>query len=217
MTKKEYESAARVPLTGKEKLFVQEYMVDLNAPKAAERAHYSPYVGGQLMSQPNVQVAISIEMEKRLAKIEVTEDRVLTEIARLAFSNVKSFLSWSKNRIEIKDSDSITDEDAAAIASVTQDETIQASTKHGERKTVRTKFTMHNKTKALELLAKYLGMLDERIASAKVEVNMQQMSMADASMNLLALEKTLKEHNPELLKQLRSGKIISNANKPMIQ
>lgn len=78
-------------LTDQQKLFVLEYLKDLNATKAAIRAGYSPKCapsrGSKLMSQPEVRAEIQKAMDKRARKLELTTERVLEEIAAIAFAN----------------------------------------------------------------------------------------------------------------------------------
>ena len=89
---------------------VAEYLIDLNATRAAEMAGYSPktaYSQGQrLLKNVEVQRAIQAAMDKRADKLEITADRVLQEIAKLAFLDPRKFFeddgslkrSWRKHR-----------------------------------------------------------------------------------------------------------------------
>lgn len=71
-------------LTNKQKTFVQEYLVDLNASKAAERAGYSAKTAAQkgsfLLTVPEVAKAIQSEMDKRAEKTGITAEYVLNGI-----------------------------------------------------------------------------------------------------------------------------------------
>ncbi|MFB5761039.1 terminase small subunit [Paenibacillus medicaginis] len=68
-------------LTAKQKLFIKEYLVDLNATQAAIRAGYSAKTaneqGARLLANVSVQAAIQVAMDKRAAKLEITADMVL--------------------------------------------------------------------------------------------------------------------------------------------
>ena len=68
-------------LTPKQKTFVQEYLVDLNATQAAVRAGYSQKraseIGYQLLQKTTVQAAIHDAMEARQQRTEVTQDYVI--------------------------------------------------------------------------------------------------------------------------------------------
>lgn len=69
------------PLSAKQALFVKEYLVDLNATQAAGRAGYKdPNFGRQLLTKTNVAQAIEEAKAKRAAKIEVTQEYVITNL-----------------------------------------------------------------------------------------------------------------------------------------
>ena len=75
-------------LTPKQLLFTKEYMVDLNATQAAIRAGYSEkgadVQGCKLLAKPKVKAVIQAAMDKRTERLEITSDRILQEIAKLA-------------------------------------------------------------------------------------------------------------------------------------
>ncbi len=80
-------------LTPKQALFVQEYLIDLNATQAAIRAGYSENsakeIGCQNLIKLNIQEAITKAQLKRQERTEVTQDRVLKELALIAFIDIK--------------------------------------------------------------------------------------------------------------------------------
>ncbi len=71
-------------LSQKQQLFVQEYLVDLNATQAAKRAGYSEktarQVGAENLTKPDIQQAISDSIQVRSQRTEVTQDYVLKTI-----------------------------------------------------------------------------------------------------------------------------------------
>lgn len=71
-------------LTQKQKIFVQEYLVDLNATQAAIRAGYSSKraseLGYQLLQKTTVQEAIQEAMQDRQERTEVTQDYVVGKL-----------------------------------------------------------------------------------------------------------------------------------------
>lgn len=73
-------------LTDKQKLFVLEYLVDLNASKAAVRAGYSEktsrVIASELMDKPAVREAIQFHMDKRAKRTEIDADYVLSTIKK---------------------------------------------------------------------------------------------------------------------------------------
>jgi len=74
-------------LTNKQKTFIQEYLIDLNSAKAAVRAGYSVKTAAQkgsfLLTVPDINNAIQIEMDKRSEKTGITAAFVLEGIKRV--------------------------------------------------------------------------------------------------------------------------------------
>jgi len=89
--------AAETPedLAAKQERFVAEFLVDLNATQAAVRAGYSPKTAqeqsSRLLSNVMVAEAVKQAMDKRALRTEITQDRVLHELAQLAFSNIEDY------------------------------------------------------------------------------------------------------------------------------
>ncbi|MNV48266.1 Terminase small subunit [compost metagenome] len=78
-------------LTAKQKLFVKEYLVDLNATQAAIRAGYSAKTAGSVgqenLTKPEIQIAIQRAMNKRAAKVEITAEMVMQRWWDIATAN----------------------------------------------------------------------------------------------------------------------------------
>ncbi len=77
-------------MTAKQQLFVDEYLIDLNATQAALRAGYSEKtarsIGAENLSKPDIEKAIADALEARRLRTEITQDRVLEELAAIAFA-----------------------------------------------------------------------------------------------------------------------------------
>ncbi len=75
------------PLTPKERLFVDEYLVDLNASAACKRAGYKTkaanVMGASLLTKINISKAVQIAMLQRAERTQITVDSVLTDIAAI--------------------------------------------------------------------------------------------------------------------------------------
>lgn len=149
-------------LTPKQQSFVREYLVDLNITAAALRAGYSKrtaaQLGYQLMKNPAIQEAIRKAMDDRAKRTEVTQDKVLAELSKIAFSSGADFakvvtLNIGKDGrpgaqvVELTDTDQLTQDQKAAISSIEE-------TKFG------IKVSTYDKVRALELLGRHLGMFD---------------------------------------------------------
>ncbi len=155
-----------MPLTPKQERFVAEYLIDLNATQAAIRAGYSAktarQIGQENLSKPVVQAAISTGKEKQLDKLGITADRVLQEIAKLAFSNMGDYIRVEEDgRLSGLDFSKLTREQAAAIQEVTEDTT--GGSGDGERRQVlRTRFKLADKGINLERLGKHLKLFTDK-------------------------------------------------------
>ena len=146
--KREVVSVAK--LTDKQKRFVDEYMVDLNATAAARRAGYKdPNIGRQLITKNNVSAEIQKRQAKLRGRLEITQDRVVTELARIAFTDRGAFarVTDDGSRVTLTDTDRLTEDQRAALAGVKE-------TKYG------IEVSTYDKVRALELLGKHLGMFD---------------------------------------------------------
>lgn len=147
-------------LTPKQARFVEEYLTDLNATQAAIRAGYSQKMAGrigfQLLEKTGIQTAIQASQLERSARTGITADRVVKEIARVAFSNLSDVMEWTPAGIEVKRSDEIAPDAAAAIAEISE-------TNAG------LKVKLHNKVAALEQLAKHVGLYNDRATAPAAE------------------------------------------------
>ncbi|KKL75091.1 hypothetical protein LCGC14_2058350 [marine sediment metagenome] len=150
-------------------LFCQEYLLDLNGYKAATRAKYSEKTArskaSQLLTKINISVRIAELQAIRGERTRVTQDRVVRELALIGFSDLKNYISIDEltGVITAKGFDAMPPEESRALKSIKEDRAIKESP-DGKDVTVYDKvsFTMHDKIRALEILAKHLGMLVER-------------------------------------------------------
>lgn len=145
-------------LTKKEKQFIQEYLVDLNATQAAIRAKYSPatarQIGAELMTKEKIRDAIEEAMAIRARRTGITQDRVLNEIAKVAFLNATDVIDMDEATIR----GDANREDTAAIASV-RVKTIPTEVGNITEREVKT----YDKLKALELIGKHIGLFSDSL------------------------------------------------------
>jgi phage terminase small subunit len=147
--------------TAKQRAFVAEYLVDLNATRAAIRAGFSPktaeWIGPQLLGKAHVATAIAEGMARRSARTEITADRVLRELGRLAFLDIRKAFTEDGNLRSLSELD---DDTAAAIAGIEVSELRDSDgAVIGHVKKVR----LADKIAALTLLARHLGLLQDRL------------------------------------------------------
>ena len=139
-------------LTPKQQLFVEEYLVDLNATQAAIRAGYSEKtsyaIGIENLKKPQIASAIQSAMEKRSDRTTVSQDKVVRELARIAFVDPTKVLDFSRGTVL----SNLTEDDRAVIAGI--------KVKDGLYTTER-EVKLLDKLRALELLGKHLGMFTD--------------------------------------------------------
>ena len=146
-------------LTPKQKLFVDEYLIDLNATQAAIRAGYSPNnadkIGSELLGKTRVSDAISKAMAERSRRTGINQDRILMELAKIALVNPANV--------------SISMRPLFLIALVTGrhgscGSRLRSSaypTKRGEG--IEREIKFYDKTKALDLAGRHLGMFKDKL------------------------------------------------------
>lgn len=147
-------------MTKKQERFVEEYLIDLNATQAAIRAGYSPEtaysIGGENLKKPEVRAAVDKAMAERSKRTGVTVDRVVRELAKIAFVNPADAIDMKTASVK----ENAAEDDLAAIAGV--------KVKYGKsgvkNKTnqLECEIKFYDKTRALELLGKHLGMFTDR-------------------------------------------------------
>lgn len=126
-------------LTDKQKEFVRQYLVDLNATQAAIRAGYSMKTayrqGADLLQKTSIREAIEKAQAKRAQRVEVTQDYVL--------SNLVEVVERTMQRAPVLDrkGEQVTDEEGRAVWT----------------------FDAKGANRALELLGKHLGIFTDKI------------------------------------------------------
>ncbi len=147
--------ATKSQLNDKQRLFCQEYLIDLNATKAAERAGYSPKTaneqGCQHLAKLNIQTYIQELMQKRSEKVEVTAEMVLKELIKIGFSNIQDYI---KEGFTISDIATIEREKASVI------ESMKVKHTYGDYPSTEVNFKLHDKLSALEKISKHIGFFD---------------------------------------------------------
>lgn len=142
-------------LTKKQARFVEEYLLDLNGAQAAIRAGYSPdsakEIASETLTKPNVRRAVAQAMAERSKRTGINQDRVINELAKIAFADMRNFAEWGPKGMKLKASGFLTPEDTACVAAVSQ------STGNTTKKAIK----LHDKKGALELLGRHLGMFKD--------------------------------------------------------
>lgn len=143
-------------LQPKQQAFVDQYLVDLNGTQAYLRAGYKCSVAAarvnaaKLLANANIQAAVAERMKDRAERTEIDQDRVLLEIARLAFSDPRRIFDGTR----LKRMNEIDDSTAAAISSI---KVVTRQAGEGEVEHV-AEIKFWPKTNALEMAGKHIGL-----------------------------------------------------------
>lgn len=145
-------------LTPKQKQFVEEYLVDLNASQAAIRAGYSAKtvraISTKLLAHADIRALIDAEMEKRSLRTQVTGDKVLLQIARLTYSDPRKLFNDDNTLKRVIDLD---DDTAAAVQGV---KVVTKQLAHGEVEYVH-EIKLADRNTAAEKLMRHLGLYEK--------------------------------------------------------
>jgi phage terminase small subunit len=141
--------------------FVRAYVRTLSPSAAAVEAGYPKKSAGKrawyLLRRPEIRDAISRLQEQRLADEGLSAARVLEELRRVAFADIRSLYD---DQGRLKPVSEWTPEDAAAVA---QCEVIVGNADAGDRRRDRVvRVKAWDKTKALELLARHFALLTDK-------------------------------------------------------
>lgn len=148
-------------MTEKQKIFADEYLVDLNATRAYKVAYPSVKKdetarvnGSRMLTNANVSEYISERMEERQKRTEVTQDRVVQELAAIAFARATDYVTIRANGpaalVVVKSTEDLSEEQVRAIAGI----------KEGANGI---EIKLNDKEKALELLGRHLGMWNDKL------------------------------------------------------
>jgi phage terminase small subunit len=199
-------------LTPKQRRFVDEYLTDLNATQAAIRAGYSPktaeVIGFENLRKPQIAEAVAERMKAREKRTEITQDRVLRELAKIGFSDIRKAVRWGETEVRMVDADDgedlvpyhglalidsteVDDDTAAAIAEVSQG-----------RDGLKVKF--HDKKGALVEIARHLGMFTAK-GHADLDLELKRLEIEKKKAELEQLRQGGAKDTADLLRQLIDG------------
>lgn len=146
----------------KHALFVQEYLIDLNASAAAIRAGYSERtsrtIGHELLTKPDIKAAIDEALEKRSQKTGISAELVVRELLRIATADVGQAFD---DQGQMKPLSEIPEDVRRAISALEVNEIFSGQ---GDQKLaigLARKVKFWDKARALELLGKHLRMFTE--------------------------------------------------------
>lgn len=169
-------SSAQLRRADKRTRFAYEYLKDRNATQAAIRAGYSESCaaaqGSRLLKDARVMAIVGQKVEAVLTELEVDGERILKELAKIAFADLKGAFDEAGNLLPLAQ---IPDELRGAIGTI---EATEGGEDGGRVRKVKT----WEKVKALELLMRHKGMLKDQVElSGNVAPLVQVVNFAGAS------------------------------------
>jgi phage terminase small subunit len=178
-------------ITDKQERFCQEYLIDLNATQSAIRAGYSHSTAQQIGSENLTKLVIReriLELNKtRLEATGITQKRVLEEYAKAAFFDIRKIYGVDGALLPISQ---IGDAEAGALAGVKTNEIFVEGMVIGETKEVK----VFDKLRALDALAKYLGLFEKDNEQSKVTINpITQITIVSSGIPLATSEKDVSD------------------------
>lgn len=171
--------AKKGELTLKQRLFVEHYIANgFNASKAAKDAGYSPKtcseMGMENLNKPQIAEAVKKACNAVLSDVEKLKVKWLNEVNAISFSDFRKVAKFNKEGVELTDSDEMDDDTARAIESI---ESVTTYDKLGD-KVVTKKVKLYSKTKGLDTLGKFLGILkEEQAAGVTIIINKDETSV----------------------------------------
>jgi phage terminase small subunit len=153
--------SANRKLTPKQDAFCQELMVDMNATQAAIRAGFSPRnasrIGAELLGKTHVASFIAAAKAERAAKVEISAERVIREIARAAFLDIGKVFNEDGSMKLLSEIDEDT---RRAIAGI---EVTEIRDKDGVVIGYTKKLKFCDKLTALSQLCRHIGLSDKKV------------------------------------------------------
>lgn len=150
-------------MTEKQKIFADEYLIDLNATRAYRKAYPSvkrdetaAQAGSRMLRNVKVAAYIQERMQERQKRTEITQDRVLQELAAIAFAKATDYAEVKDECVKIKDTKDLDEQQIRAIAGIKEG-------KFG------IEVKLNDKEKALELLGRHLGMFKDKVEISGLE------------------------------------------------
>lgn len=151
-------------LNAKQTRFCEEYLIDLNATQAAIRAGYSKKtahsIGFENLTKPEIQDYVQKKRKELQNKVGVTQESIIEQFRKLAFADIRKLYNEDGSLKKITELD---DDSAASLAGVEVDELWEGYGEDRKQAGVTKKVRRWDPNKALESLARHLGMFNDKL------------------------------------------------------
>ena len=166
--------------------FCREYIIDLNGTRAAIAAGYAKksakVTASKLLTNANLQAWLTELMKEKADKLDLSAEKVLSELSRMAFSNLLDYGTVTDDGGFVIDLATLNREQAAAIHEITVDEYMEGRGE-GARVVKRIRFKLASKIDALELLGKHLKLFTEKMEVSATDGLAELMAAARKRVN----------------------------------
>ena len=141
-------------LNERQKMFAMGFLCGMTATRAYQRAGYratgasARANASRLLTNANIARFLEEQRKKNVNKLEITQEKVLGELASFAFANIKDFVTMTPEGLFLKDLNKLETGLIGAIQHLNMD-------KNDSRKVV--SIRLRNKLGALKLIGIHLG------------------------------------------------------------
>lgn len=193
-------------MTPVEIAFVEELMVDADEEHAAAAVGLAPNKGRSFAKRHYVKEAIRLLRLERSERLDARADKVVAEMAKLAFVNMGDYLAPnSEGDMTVKVPRG---RDELAALSEVQVDTYMEGRGDEARPVKRTRVKVHDKLASLNALARHLGMFVDR-AELSVDMDVRLRNMTRAERLQMAYE-LLEPYKKFLTKEELAGRVIEH-------
>ncbi len=183
-------------LTPKQKLFIREYCRDLNATRAAIAAGYSKngarVQAYRLLANANISAEIAELTAKTCTKLEISAEKVLQELARLAFLDPRKFYNENGGLKHVPELDGDT---AACIAGMEVEDVYEGYGDERKKVGICRKIKFADKGANLERLGRHLKLFTDKVEHSGTVEQVDLSHLSDSQ--LAELEKILESATPD--------------------
>jgi hypothetical protein len=156
----EQKDALAVRLRDREELFCQGLVQGqtncaayLSAGYKAQNNRVASTLAGRLLMKVDIQDRLEVLRTEAAERYSLTPNNLLMQTGAILNSDMGNYMEWGPRGVVLKDSHELTDEQRAAIESVSETVTKDGGT---------IKLTLHSKPKAIELGVKILKMVSDK-------------------------------------------------------
>lgn len=202
-------------LTELQKRFVDEFIIEPIATKAYIKAgykatgHAAEVNASKLLKKPAIQEYLAQRSKDRSKRTEITQDRVLQELAKIGFANIADYL-----KVDGTDYQAGTDSEGTPVmrrgkfVDIFESDTIDRTKLDAVAEIRQTKegiaIKLHDKVSALEKIGRHLGMFNDKLKIEGTVVhdhqhihNLRQLSAEDLAQMEAILQKVPNNENTD--------------------